>query len=476
MNLLLPFTNKRLKEISLRKEATTGEVEETSFELSYGFLRLLEKELEIQRTLEEQKEVLESFPEVGVYGMFKKISGEKAQYIVPESMLKYMQKQEVYVNHGDIHAIFRRLDKDGDGRISYLEFLDTFLPPAREISTKSKRSRVQELLQEEQSEEPQHAESYETEKEDRPLQIPEEPDIMERFAETGVQAVAESENKEVQKEEVSENVLEQEAITKTPEKGPETVSFAETPAPPSKEPDEDLYRTPQRHERIERSPDYLASGTTVPSTVPRPALARFSEYQEVTRDIDPELTRILIAQIKVDEKLEDLKLKLWARRDFNAIDAFRLFDFTGFGAVTVFELKRTFEKLQVNYKDNDLYLLMKRYDQDLDGRLSLVEFERMFKPYEHVAERIPQARRGELVFSKETTEIFKEFLAKLIELEEEAEYIRKDVFGKNKTGVLSIMDAFYRLDSERKGYIFASDVIKFVHQRDIGKGVYGEAR
>jgi len=72
--------------------------------------------------------------------------------------------------------------------------------------------------------------------------------------------------------------------------------------------------------------------------------------------------------------LENAKISLVNRADFNLFDAFRVFDVDSRGYITVTDLKDGLNNIGVfpSYEEMELYV--KRYDKDNDMRLRFSEF------------------------------------------------------------------------------------------------------
>lgn len=486
LDLILPSGDSRLREIVSRKAPLPEDSTKNLYEVNFGLLRLLEKELELQCDLQRQRSVLEAFPGYSVYSIFQRVAAGSAYYVAPDGLLDFLQSNEIYVSGGDVTAIMRRLDKDGDGRISYLEFLDAFLPPTRKEPATSPRTQ-RRTPEERVRSEPRRGESP-REEEDRPLQIREDA-AWRQGLERGIQTQAE-EKLEICHDLGRESPEEEEEKARAPETAQEPArAFYQNPSPPlpqeSKAQTEPIpppppqeapamnivsktavtFQTPPRpvlSASIRREEPY--SGSTVPSTSMKARMTqRIPEEpeEEDTSAVESELVRILRKQADIDSSLEERKIKVCIRHDFTPVDAFRMFDSAGDGVITLYEIRRTFDNLGVNYTRDGLYLLMKRYDQDLDGKLSIVEFERMIMPHQKeyadlIMSRAATAGRGETVFSDSTLTELKELFEQIMGAETAAEELRKDVMSAKSP--LDVVSAFKLCDAIGKGYLSVVDV------------------
>lgn len=83
-----------------------------------------------------------------------------------------------------------------------------------------------------------------------------------------------------------------------------------------------------------------------------------------------------------DERdIENTKIALSGRPDFNLFDAFRLFDRREKGFVSFFEFEEYLKSFGVYAKQYEFSLLYNRLDINGDDCLEFSEFSNMLKPY-----------------------------------------------------------------------------------------------
>ena len=68
-------------------------------------------------------------------------------------------------------------------------------------------------------------------------------------------------------------------------------------------------------------------------------------------------------------RLEDVKNELALRRDFNLFNAFAIFDIEKKGWINKSQLQKGLRKLEIFPNQDEIYLLMKRLDVDVDGQV-----------------------------------------------------------------------------------------------------------
>ena len=95
---------------------------------------------------------------------------------------------------------------------------------------------------------------------------------------------------------------------------------------------------------------------------------------------EEELVDSLKELIDYEREFENLKENLAQRHDFNLTDVFRLFDFTNTGLVTLTDLQQAFNLYSVYPSREEAQLIINRFDNDGDSRLTYSEFQEIFNP------------------------------------------------------------------------------------------------
>ena len=101
-----------------------------------------------------------------------------------------------------------------------------------------------------------------------------------------------------------------------------------------------------------------------------------NEYEE------NQLKDYLIETMKAENKIENAKIDLALKPDFNCEDAFRIFEFNGRGFITPEDLRYGLKLLDIYATDNDINLLMKRFDLLKEGFINYENFFDMVVPFE----------------------------------------------------------------------------------------------
>ena len=132
-------------------------------------------------------------------------------------------------------------------------------------------------------------------------------------------------------------------------------------------------------------------------------------------DDEEELVRLFREQIKLEQELEDAKVRLCAQNDFNLMDAFQAVDHQAKGWVTTPEICDYLGAMGSHAHKGDVYLFVRRWDKDSDGRLLYSDFCDAFTPKaSHNASSLNQRKAYFLhhgydkrdYFARETRDLF----------------------------------------------------------------------
>lgn len=182
-------------------------------------------------------------------------------------------------------------------------------------------------------------------------------------------------------------------------------------------------------------------------------------YSPLKVDDENELVRAFKEQISLENELEDAKNRLALQSDFNLPDAFDLLDRHVLGQLSANELSDSLASNGVYALSEDVYLFVKRYDRNLDGRVSYSEFSDAFLPKNASYSTTLQLRRAHYsilrvprsdYFSSYTRELFFKTLRVHFSVEASAENLRRRLL--RRPG-FSASDAFSAVDKDRNGFI-----------------------
>ena len=96
-----------------------------------------------------------------------------------------------------------------------------------------------------------------------------------------------------------------------------------------------------------------------------------------------EFVRTLKDIVFAEREVESAKIELALKSDFNLVDAFKMFDLRSIGAVSQSDLRTGLAQSLgfMDFTNDDIYLLYRRFDKMNTGQLSFQEFSRVMLPF-----------------------------------------------------------------------------------------------
>lgn len=179
----------------------------------------------------------------------------------------------------------------------------------------------------------------------------------------------------------------------------------------------------------------------------------------------------LRAVMNGESNIEKAKIDLALRCDFNCEDAFRIFEQDGRGFITEDDLRYGLCLLGITPTNEDLRLLMKRFDLRKEGALSYGDFFDMLVPYEKdyrlmVEERPPNSCcpcRCLDLLSFVTRTYLKNVLSLIIETEN-----RLNIMKKGYTTLrIKLPEIFGMIDYLRCGYFLNENFVGYLKRNGI---------
>ena len=175
--------------------------------------------------------------------------------------------------------------------------------------------------------------------------------------------------------------------------------------------------------------------------------------------------------MEAEAQIEDAKISLSLNPDFNCEDAFRLFEENDKGYLDENDLKYGLNLIGLNPSDQDIKLLMKRFDLQKSGGINYADFFDIIVPFEknyrlRVEDRMPNSCcpcRSLEAFSSRTINELRDLFNLIINLENEINNMRK-MFGTLK---LNLRDIFGNVDTSNKGFFTSEELIEYLDNNQI---------
>jgi Ca2+-binding EF-hand superfamily protein len=496
-----------------------------SSEVLYALVQVFERELQFLRDIEYRKEALVSRPDFNLLDAFRLVDQLNDSSLSRDAVRRYLMTCGFNPLSEDIEAFMRRIDKDQDEKVSYLEFVDCVLPAepyyqvqgsltststlnysqslrgsglmrsSTEFRTpvRSSFDPVMRITDREQFSSPYqdrvNARSLKGSNDFRRIESP-------YSASSGLkQSLHEQTTSTMSPSSYSSPLkaspLRHSAYESSPLKA-SSVRFS--PLRSSRDslrkpsPELELVRqsrtshdsklsssplrasrpmktselsfSPKKTSQRQRKPGRTVS--TTPSKRKSSTKKSSSSGRAVVRSIQSqgfqELVKSFVSQIALDKNLDAVRQELSLRADFNLTDAYRMFDTSNKGGITVRDLADTLRYLDLHPSTEDLYTWLRRFDQDLDGVLSYHDFCLMFTPRQceyckllenRPAHNVAPSRRR-TVFSLETQALMRKAIALHLQVESSAEAIRQHLVDRPSFSPSAV---FADLDIDQNGYV-----------------------
>jgi Ca2+-binding EF-hand superfamily protein len=399
--LVLP-ADSLLRSLSSRRDNYAIEYpERLSPEVEHKLARLFQAEIDCNHKLEPYRAALVGRYDYNAFTAFRAIDTQGDKAITHENLTAFLRRAG-YSIEPDVPALFiRRLDKDQDTQLSYVEFVDGLSPfgSSYESGTSSRYPMTEQKLKYDSSfeaPEPRHA--LTTAKYDYAEELKESP-------------------REVEQHE---------------------------------EPAETRYETPSKS---------VMQKAEEPREYPKLELSPFKYGMESG------VAGAFEEQIRMERQLENYKADLTLDAEFNLIDGFRMLDVDNKTYVTVEEFRSALRELGLTPTTENLLLLFNRYDRDHDGRLKYSDYCVMVCPknYDYsklLSNRLPATSRyyASSTFTSRTRVLYRALLETSLEVERQGQELRQRL---EKDPYFSAHEAFRCTDLAGKGYVSINAVPTF---------------
>ena len=128
IKIILPSYNPELHEKACIKQSTETTEFTIPYDIEYSLTQLLEKEIKMYRELDAQKGKLNVRFDYSISSLFEEITDSKTMTIDISTLHKYLMRNEIELDMVLIEAFIKRLDKDRNGYLTFIEFADGITP------------------------------------------------------------------------------------------------------------------------------------------------------------------------------------------------------------------------------------------------------------------------------------------------------------------------------------------------------------
>lgn len=503
---VLPDSTDHLDLVKSRAHAEEGAM---AAEVLYAIVRVFERELQHLRDVERAKEALICRSDFNLLDAFRRVDQLDDSVLTRDSVRGFLMSHAYRPSADDIEAFMRRVDRDHDDAVNYVEFVDCVLPaePYYHVRGSLNSSTSQSYSQSLRSSGALRG-SYELSPRGsanrHEMRISDREEVGSPLK-AGMRTSFKQSNHELTRSTLSPSSYSSpikaspghhssytafsplKSSVDRPNKFSPLPSSRDSPRRPSPEPVQDQFlstplrssRSQHHHSPLRTSSPMRAVELRLSHLTPKPQKQSFlTPRRSVSKSprvsskartpsktlrgsrslIFHELIKSFASQISLDKELDIVRQKLSLRADFNLEDAYRMFDNNTRGFITAKDMSDTLNFLDLHPSTEDLYTWFRRFDQNSDGRLTFRDFCCMFTPqqceYRKLLKNRPSRnvvaskRRG--VFSLETQALMKKAIALLLEVEVAADGVRARLVSQPSFDPKA---AFAELDLDENGYI-----------------------
>ena len=173
----------------------------------------------------------------------------------------------------------------------------------------------------------------------------------------------------------------------------------------------------------------------------------------------------------VESNIENAKADLTNNPDFDVEDAFKLFDKNDKSYITEEDLKNGLNSLGLNPTDQDVKLLMKRFDLQKSGKINYADFFDMIVPFKpelrnKIENKEPEQSspsKSQEAPNEQVLDGLKNLFDLIIKSEKEINDMRKS-FGTLR---LNLRDIFGLLDKGGKGYFTVEELVDYLKKNGL---------
>lgn len=153
-----------------------------SFDTRYSIKRLFEKEIDFIRKFEQYKQEFSDSIDQSYLDAFKIFGDGQTTMITRENLYNFLLKNGFRTNYDRLEGIFRRLDKDSNGFITYNDFAENF-NTCRPCNKLYKSKSNQEITRSTQDMSRENLHAYERKQNIKNIKIPSDPILKKVFKE-----------------------------------------------------------------------------------------------------------------------------------------------------------------------------------------------------------------------------------------------------------------------------------------------------
>ena len=423
--MLLPCEDNLLRNITIDRPACrVGRFDSLACDIESALLDVIEKEIDLQRRLDILKRELETRYDYSTLAAYRSIDKYNDGRIDTHNLGSFLRSCGHYASERELLAIIRRMDTDGDARLSYAEFSDfvrSSYPPAR-ASPADAQPRA------------------------------ESPDNRRSMLQSASYS----------------SPLKSSTLPRAHSAHRHCSPVRCSPVRCSPVRCSPVRCSPVRCSPVRCSPVRCAYPCAYPCCTP----VRCSPVKPILHVPEEDaLVNGLRDIIALERELESTKVTLTNKPDFNLHDAFRIFDVDFRGYISAADIREGLSAIGVFPTSDEVDLFLARYDGNKDLRLNFNEFADAFLStdsyYSHMLNRRPSNHKHPIYrrddcFYADTQVEFRNMWRVHFKVEVAAEAVRQRL---QRQPCFNVYEAFNSLDLNDDGRVNASEIKRIIESR-----------
>ena len=488
--------------------------EPITFPIEYSLTKLLEKEIVYARKLLTLLEDLKGFPDFNIHNIFHFLKDDNNKFITPENIIKFFNGNYVSFTDNDIDLIFKRIDKAKDNKIDLCEFHLFFGFPECEyncpflkcdncnlVFCNSCKNEDQCLIHKNsnfrnEDNKNLNERTYKTYYTEFQKKTNKKEDEDDNKFNNGYQKISDNltlrlspkreyapfeiyieQNDDLN--EVKKNFAENfknydnfnnENINTINQNFSEKININKGPSfkQDSIINNQNLINSKENEENNDTKNELnIKINNETNQIIKNKSYLNKNEYEE------KQFIDYLRKAMKHESIIENMKIELSLRCDFNWEKVFRLFELEGRGFLTKEDLKIGLNQFNIFPRDLDISLLLKRYDLKNEGFLSYPDFFELIAPFSKYHKMMVENRSinpdvkdiNPDEFNSETQRCIKNLFSEILNGEFELNK-EKENFSSLKNNFSNI---FKLIDTNDCGYISEKDFVIYIQKNNLFK-------
>ena len=187
--------------------------------------------------------------------------------------------------------------------------------------------------------------------------------------------------------------------------------------------------------------------------------------------LDNKLNDFITECMYIEEKIENAKIDLALRHDFNIENIFRFFDFDYKGYIIITDFERGLNKLSLYPNPLEIKVVFNKYDSNMKNQINFGDLFDMFTPFERDYRIMIENRKpieGEFMLSTKIYII--NLLKEIFSSENKLNYLKRQFVNSKK----KIREIFAEIDRDNKGYFDIEDWTIFLKRKSKLNGVIND--